>query len=465
MNRPDFGATLVRALPAADRQPPYAPEAEISVLGGMLIDPDAVSKAVEVVDESMFYREANRRVFRSMARLFQRGSIIDPVTVSEELKNTEELDSVGGMAYLAELLDAVPTAANVEYHARIVRERALLRRLIEAASQVIRDAYEVGERTVDQILDEAENRIFQVAQAHDRAGFVWIKKILYSAFEQIEKWQAAKGGITGIGSGFPDLDEKTGGFQRGDLTILAARPSMGKTSLVTGMALHAAIADQTPVALFSLEMSKDQIVQRMLCHEALVDLGALRRGRLTDDDFVRLAQAAGHLNTAPVWIDDSGSLTVLEMRAKARRLKADQPNLGLVIVDYIQLMASSGRVENRQQEVSEISRGLKMLAKEIGVPIIALSQLSRAPEQRTDHRPQLADLRESGSLEQDADLVMFLYRPERYMTDAEAEEQGMVGRSELIIAKQRNGPTGTVDLYFRMASTRFESLTRRDERH
>jgi replicative DNA helicase len=462
MNRPDFAPLGggVMTLPVPDRQPPYAPEAEISVLGGMLIDPDAVSKAIEVVDESMFYREANRRVFRSMARLFQRGAVIDPVTVSEELKKTDELESVGGMAYLAELLDSVPTAANIEYHARIVRERALLRRLIEAASQVIRDSYEVGERTVEEILDEAEQRVFQVAQSHDRTGFVWIKKILYSAFEQIEKWQQSHGGITGVATGYPDLDELTGGLQKGDLVILAARPSMGKTSLVVGMALHAAIAHQAPVALYSLEMSKDQIVQRMLCHEALVDLSALRRGRLSDDDFVRLAQAAGHLNTAPIWVDDSGSLTVLEMRAKARRLKADQPNLGLIIVDYIQLMGSNGKAENRQQEVSEISRGLKMLAKELNVPIVALSQLSRAPEQRTDHRPQLADLRESGSLEQDADLVMFLYREERYMTEAEAEEKGIVGHSELIIAKQRNGPTGSIALYFRKASTRFESMVR-----
>ena len=462
MNRPDFapGGAGVMTLPVPDRQPPYSPEAEISVLGGMLIDPDAAAKAIEVVDESMFYRESNRRVFRAMSRLFQRGAAIDPVTVSEELKKTDELESVGGMAYLAELLDSVPTAANIEYHARIVQERALLRRLIEAASQVIRDSYEVGERTVEEILDEAEQRVFQVAQSHERTGFVWIKKILYSAFEQIEKWQASQGGITGVATGFGDLDELTGGLQKGDLVILAARPSMGKTSLVVGMALHAAIAHQAPVALYSLEMSKDQIVQRMLCHEALVDLGALRRGRLSDDDFVRLAQAAGHLNTAPIWVDDSGSLTVLEMRAKARRLKADQPNLGLIIVDYIQLMGSNGKAENRQQEVSEISRGLKSLAKELNVPIVALSQLSRAPEQRTDHRPQLADLRESGAIEQDADLVMFLYREERYMTEAEAEEKGVVGHTELIIAKQRNGPTGSVPLYFRKASTRFESMAR-----
>lgn len=466
MNRPSFGASgvTVTPLPTPDRQPPYAPEAEISVLGGMLIDPDAVSKAIEVVDETMFYREANRRVFHAMARLFQRGEVIDPVTVSEELKKNDELEPVGGMGYLAELLDAVPTAANVEYHARIVRERALLRRLIEAASQVIRDSYEIGEKTVAQVLDEAEQRIFKVAQAHEREGFVWIKKILYSAFEQIEKWQAAQGGITGVPTGYPDLDEKTGGFQLGDLVILAARPSMGKTSLVTGMALHAAIASQAPVALFSLEMSKDQIVQRMLCHEGLVDLSNLRRGRLSDDDFVRLAQAAGHLNTAPIWIDDNAGLTVLEMRAKARRLKADQPDLALIILDYIQLMGSSGKVENRQQEVSEISRGLKGLAKELNVPIIALSQLSRAPEQRTDHRPQLADLRESGALEQDADLVMFLYRAERYMTDEEARNENLMGKAELIIAKQRNGPTGIVNLHFLRESTRFTQAAGPDGR-
>lgn len=454
----------VMTAPAADRHPPYAPEAEISVLGAMLIDGDAVAKAMEIVDDSMFYREANRRIYRVMARLFERGQVVDPVTLSEELKKTDELESVGGMAYLAELLDAVPTAANIEYHARIVRERALLRRLIDASTQIIRSAYDMGEKTVDQVLDEAEQRIFQVAQSHDREGFVWIKQILYPTFEEIEKLQAAKGGLTGVPTGFPDLDSLTGGLQRGDLVILAARPSMGKTSLAIGMALHAAISHQVATAVFSLEMSKEQIVQRMLCHEALVDLGKLRRGMLDDDDYVRLAQAAGHLNTAPIWIDESGSLSNLEMRAKARRLKADHRNLGLIIVDYIQLMHAAGKAENRQQEVSEISRGLKALAKELDVPIIALSQLSRAPEQRADHRPQLSDLRESGSIEQDADVVLFLYRPERYLASREeAIEQGVAGLAELIIAKQRNGPTGMVPLFFRGESTRFESRTDRPE--
>lgn len=460
-------ARAVASLPLPDRQPPYAPEAEISVLGGMLIDGDAVARALEIVDDSMFYREGNRRIYRAMARLFQRGQVIDPITISEELKKTDELDFVGGLAYLAELLDAVPTAANIEYHARIVRERALLRRLIEASSSIIRDSYEPGERTVEEILDIAEQHIFQVAQSHDRQGFVWIKKILYPTFEKIEQIQAAQGGLTGIPTGFKDLDEMTGGFQRGDLVIIAARPSMGKTSLVTGVALHAAISNQVPIALFSLEMSKEQLVQRMLCSEALVDLGRLLRGRLTDDDYVRLAQAAGHLNTAPIWIDDSGALSVLEMRAKARRLKAEQPDLGLIIVDYIQLMhgGTHGNAENRQQEVSAISRGLKGLSKELNVPILALSQLSRAPEQRADHRPQLSDLRESGSLEQDADLVMFLYRPEYYVPANEAAEKGLQGKAELIIGKQRNGPTGTVDLFFRKESTRFESFSRQEQNH
>ncbi len=456
-------AEPIPSLSATERRPPYAPEAEVSVLGGMLIDGDAVAKAIEIVDDSMFYREGNRRIFRCMARLFQRGEVIDPVTVSEELTKTDELESVGGMAYVAELLDAVPTAANLEYHARIVRERAMLRRLIDASSQIIREAYDSGERTVEEVLDGAEQRIFQVAQSHDREGFVWIKKILYPTFERIEQIQAAAGGITGVSTGFADLDEMTGGFQKGDLIILAARPSMGKTAMTLGYALHAAIARQTPVALFSLEMSKEQLVQRMLCAEAIVDLGHLLRGRLTDDDYVRLAQAAGHLNTAPIWIDDSGVLGVLEMRAKARRLKAEQPDLGMIVIDYIQLMQGSANAENRQQEVSAISRGLKGLAKELHVPIVALSQLSRAPEQRADHRPQLSDLRESGSLEQDADLVMFLYRPEYYVTPAEAQEKGLQGKAELIIGKQRNGPTGMIDLFFRRECTRFEAFSHRDE--
>jgi replicative DNA helicase len=457
MNVPEATVVPIRM---PDRQPPWAAEAEVSVLGGMLIDGDAVAKAIESIDETMFYREAHRRIYRSMARLFQRGEVVDPTTVAEDLKQTDDLEQAGGLPYLAELLDAVPTAANIDFHARIVRERALMRRLLEASTSIIQDVYEPGERTVDELLDMAEHKVFQVAQSHEREGFVWIKKILYPTFERIEQLQAAKGGVTGVGTGFPDLDGKTGGFQKSDLIIIAARPSMGKTALVISLLLHAAISEQKPVALFSLEMSKEQLVQRMLCSEALVDLGRLLRGRLTDDDYVRLAQAAGHLNTAPIWIDDSGALSVLEMRGKARRLKAEQPELGMIIVDYLQLMQGGARnAENRQQEVSEISRGLKALAKELEVPVVALSQLSRAPEQRSDHRPQLSDLRESGSIEQDADLVMFLYRPEYYLSDMEAQEKGLAGKAELIISKQRNGPTGTIELFFRKESTRFESFS------
>ena len=451
-------ASIPSAPPEYDRQPPYSLEAEISVLGGMLIDNDAVARAIEVVDDSMFYREANRRLFRSMARLFERGGVVDVITLNEELKKTNELESAGGTAYLAELLDAVPTAANIEYHARIVREKALLRRLIEAASDIIRDVYDQGERDVEDVLDHAEQRVFRVAESHDREGFVWIKEILWPTFEHIEKLQESAGGITGVATGFKDLDRMTTGLQKGDLIIVAARPSMGKTSWVLNVAQTAAIEHNTTVAMFSLEMSKEQLVQRFLCAEGRVDAQRLRQGKMSPDEYQRLAAAAGHLNTAPLWIDDSPGSTVLDMRAKARRLKSET-DLGLLIIDYMQLMSGNRRSESRVQEVSEISRGLKALARELDVPVIALSQLSRAPEQRTDRRPQLSDLRDSGSIEQDADLVMFLYRPEYYFGSVDNDGNSLEGKSELIVAKQRNGPTGLVNLYFHKAYTRFDSVT------
>ncbi len=442
-----------------DRRPPASAEAEISVLGGMLIDRDAVARAVEHVNDSMFFKEGHRRMFRAMARLFERGEAIDVITVSEELKKTGELDGAGGLEYLAQLLDAVPTAANIEYHARIVREKALLRRLIDASSQIIRDAYEQGQREVDEVLDQAESRIFQVAQSRAREGFVWIKEILWPTFEHIERLQESGTGITGVPTGYADLDRMTTGLQKGDLIIVAARPAMGKTSLVLNIAQNAAIEQSTTVAIFSLEMSKEQLVQRLLCAEGRVDAQKLRRGRLSPDEYQRLAAAAGHLNTAPLWIDDSPGATVLEMRAKARRLKSET-DLGLLIIDYMQLMSSSTRAENRVQEVSEISRGLKSLARELEVPVVALSQLSRAPEQRTDRRPQLSDLRESGSIEQDSDLVAFLYRPEYYLGPVDKDGNSIEGQTELIVAKQRNGPTGMIPLYFHKAYTRFDSVTR-----
>jgi replicative DNA helicase len=443
-----------------DRSPPFSTEAETAVLGGMLIDREAVTRAVEHLSDGMFYREGNRRLYRAMVRLFERGDVIDVITVAEELKKTEELDSAGGLDYLGRLVDAVPTAANLEYHARIVRDKALLRRLIEQSSQIIRDVYEQGERNVEEILDQAEARIFHVAESHKRQGFVWIKEILWSTFEHIERLQESDSGITGVPTGFVDLDRMTTGLQKGDLCIVAARPSMGKTALALNVAATAAITHQIPAAIFSLEMSSQQLVQRLLCAEGRIDAQKLRRGRLSQEEHQRLAAAAGHLNTAPIWIDDQPGSNVLEIRAKARRLqselRSDGKDLGMIVIDYIQLMSGSGSAENRVQEVSQISRGLKALARELEVPVVALSQLSRGPEQRTDKRPMLSDLRDSGSIEQDADVVMFLYRPEYYASAEKREE--LEGKAELIVGKQRNGPTGVVQLYFQKACTRFDSV-------
>jgi replicative DNA helicase len=440
-----------------DRQPPYAPEAEISILGGMLIDGEAVPRALEIVDDGMFYREAHRRLFRAMAALFQRGAVIDPPSLAEYLRDAGDMEAVGGVAYIAELIDAVSSAANIGYWCDIVRNRAQRRRLIEACSNGIRDAYEPDGKTNEQIVDTVGQSLSEAVSATS-GGMEWVKKILYPAFQRIEELQEAMGGITGLSTGLPALDDMTGGLQAGNLVIVAARPSMGKTAFVTGIAAHAAISEQKTVAIFSYEMSKQEVVQRLLCSEGLVDLSRLLRGRLSPDDYGRLAQAAGHLNTAPIWIEDGGSPTVLAIRSASRRLKVEQPDLGMIVVDYLQLMEGGSESENRNQEVSAITRGLKMLAKELSLPVVALSQLSRKVEERANKRPQLSDLRESGSIEQDADLVMFLYRPEYYMTAAEIINNGVAGKAELIIAKQRNGPTGDIDLYFRKECARFESL-------
>jgi len=452
------------ATPAAfsERRPPYSLEAEMSVLGGMFLDQDALVKALEVLDDSMFFREGHRRLFRAMVRLWDQREVIDTVTLAEHLKSAGDFESVGGAPYLAQLLDAVPTAANIEYHARIVRDKALLRRLIEAATSIIQSTYEAGGE-VEDLLDEAEQKIFQIARTSDRKGFVWIKELLWTAMEQIELLSQNSSAVTGVPTGFADLDEKTAGFQRGDLIIVAARPSMGKTAFTLNIAQYAAIAAHKPVAFFSLEMSKESLVQRMLTSEARVDASRVRTGRLRDDDYPRLAQAVGLLNTAPVYVDDTPAISILEMRAKARRLKSDRPDLALIVVDYLQLMQGNGRTENRQQEVSEISRGLKALAKELDVPVVALSQLSRAVESRPDKRPMMSDLRESGALEQDADLIMFLYRPEYYLGPTDKDGNSLEGRAELIIGKQRNGATGTVQLMFHKEYTRFESYSSRGE--
>jgi replicative DNA helicase len=446
--------------PYRDRRPPYSEEAEQAVLGAMLMDPTAVLRAVEQVDDTMFYREGHRRVFRAMTAIAERGGVIDPLTLGEELGRRGELEASGGKEYIGLLVDAVPTAANVEYHARIVREKALLRRLIEVSTSIVTDAFE-GHVGAAELLDEAEHKIFQVSQQRGTEGFTRIKELLWPTMERIEALQRGGKTITGVATGFTDLDELTSGFQASDLVIIASRPSMGKTSLALNCAQYAAIEHNVPVAIFSLEMSKESLVQRMLTGEARIDAQRLRKGMLRDDDFPRLARAAGILSSAPIWIDDSPAITLLEMRSKARRLRSDS-NLGMLIVDYLQLMQGPSSAESRQQEVSMISRGLKALAKELDVPVVALSQLSRAPEQRSgDHRPQLSDLRESGAIEQDADLIMFIYRQEVYDGPTDKDGNSLEGRAEVIVGKQRNGPIGIVNLFFHKSYTRFENYSPR----
>jgi replicative DNA helicase len=450
---------LVPRDPFSERRPPYSEDAEQAVLAAMLMDADAVMRAVEIVDDSMFYAERHRKLYRAMLSITERGSVVDPLTLSEELSRKGELDGAGGKDYIGFLVDAVPTAANIEYHARIVKEKALLRRLIEVSTQIVGEAFS-GTNTADELLDMAEQSIFQVAQQRTSEGFSRIKELLWPTMERIEAIHAGGQTITGISSGFNDLDEMTSGFQPADLIIVAARPSMGKTAFTLNIAQHAAIETEKKVAFFSLEMSKESLVQRMLTAEARIDAQKLRKGMLRDDDFPRLARAAGILTHAPIWIDDTAGITMLEMRSKARRLKADQ-GLDMIIVDYLQLMSGPANSESRQQEVSQISRGLKALAKELSVPVIALSQLSRAPEQRAgdSKRPQLSDLRESGAIEQDADLIMFLYRQEFYDGPVDKDGNSLEGKAEVIVGKQRNGPIGTVNLFFQKQFTRFENFT------
>jgi replicative DNA helicase len=445
----------------AGRRAPWSNEAEQAVLGAMLLDQDAALKAAELLDDSMFYKEAHRILFRAMVSLTERNDVIDPVTLREELAKRGDLDRAGGMEYLAALIDVVPTAANVEYHTRIVRDKAVLRRLVEAATEIIQDVYESKSDSAE-VLDNAEHRIFQVAQFRRSEDFSRLKELIWPTMERIESLQGSHGVVTGVASGFVDLDRLTAGFQRSDLVIIAARPSMGKTSFVLNCVQHAAIEHQVGVGVFSLEMSKEALVQRLLCSEGLVDAQRLRRGALRDDDYPKLARAAGLLGTAPIWIDDSAALTPLAMRSKARRLKAEH-DIGMIVVDYLQLMTGPSDIENRQQEISYISRSLKALAKELGVPVVALSQLSRAPEQRggEHRRPQLSDLRESGAIEQDADVVCFIYRQEFYDGTVDKDGNSIEGLAELIVGKQRNGPTGTVKLYFKKEFTRFDNYTER----
>ena len=429
----------------------------------MLMDRDAVDRVNEIVDDTMFFREGNRRIYRAMVALSERGDVIDPLTLSEELSRRSELQQSGGKDYIAFLVDAVPTSANVEYHARIVREKALRRRLIEVSTAIVSEAFESSAPAGD-LLDAAEHRIFEVNQSRGNEGFTRIKELLWPTMENIEKLQRGGESITGVPSGFKDLDDLTAGFQKSDLVIVAARPSMGKTAFVLNIAQNAALDKNVPVAFFSLEMSKESLVQRLLTSEGRVDAQRLRKGKLHDDEFVRLGRAAGMLSHAPIWIDDTPGISLLEMRSKARRLKTDN-DIGMIVVDYLQLMTGPTNQESRQQEISYISRSLKSLARELKVPVVALSQLSRAPEQRTgeNKRPQLSDLRESGAIEQDADLVMFIYRQEMYDGAVDKDGNSLEGRAEIIVGKQRNGPTGFVNLYFNKTYTRFENYSSRSQ--
>jgi replicative DNA helicase len=441
------------------RSAPWSQEAEQAVLGAMLLDQDAALRAAELVEDWMFYREAHRRLFRAMLALTEQRTVIDHITLRDELLRRGELETAGGLEYLAELVDAVPTAANIEFHSKIVKDKAILRRLIETSTSIITEAYD-GHATANDLLDSAEAKIFQISQQRGDEGFTRIKEMLWPTMERIETLQRSGKAVTGVPSGFADLDEMTSGFQASELIIVAARPSMGKTAFCLNVATQAAV-DGFGVAVFSLEMSKEALVQRMLCAEARVDSQAVRRGSLRDPDFTRLARAAGILQSCPVWIDDSPALTLLEMRSKARRLKVEN-DVRLIVVDYLQLMRSPEYSENRVQEISDISRSLKGLARELDIPVIALSQLSRASEQRGgERRPILSDLRDSGAIEQDADVVLFIHRPEMYQKE-DSEGNSLEGIAEVIVGKHRNGPTGTVSLYFHKQFTRFDNRTERE---
>jgi replicative DNA helicase len=441
----------------AERTLPHNLEAERSVLGAILLHNDAFNLAAEVIDSVDFFRDAHRRIFDKMVKLAERGDAIDLVTLKEELGRAGDLDAVGGPAYITALVDGVPRSSNIEHYARIIKEKATLRNLIFSANKILSTAYE-GEEEADVILDQAEHAIFAIADDKIRDGFVSLRDLAQTSLDTIEKLHARKELVTGVPTGFTDLDEMTSGLQPSDLIIVAARPSMGKTSLVLNMAQHVGTRTDMTVGMFSLEMSKEQLFLRMLTAEARIDAHRLRGGFLGERDWGKLSQAIGTLSEAKIFIDDTPSIGVLEMRAKCRRL-ASEHGLNMVIVDYIQLMQGRGRFENRTLEVAAISRSLKGLAKELNVPIVVLSQLSRAPESRADHRPQLSDLRESGALEQDADVVIFIYREDQYADKNAPPATDAQGVAELIIGKQRNGPTGVVKLAFIREYTRFENLS------
>jgi len=441
-----------------DKLPPQNIEAEQSILGAVMIENDALPKIIEVISREDFYKETHRKIFDAMVELFEKNEPIDLITISEELKRRNEIDAVGGESYLSTLASQVPTAANIRYHSKIVREKSLLRSLIKSASEIAGKVYEET-LDADELVDQAERIIFNISDKRIKTSFVGLKDLIKGSFETIEHLYDKKSAITGVASGFNELDELTSGFQRGDLVIVGGRPSMGKTAFSLDIARHVGVEMKEPVAIFSLEMTKEQLAMRMLCSEAMVDSNSIRKGFIKKDDWSKLTNAAGRLTEAPIFIDDSSNTTVLEMRAKARRLKMEHRGLSLVVVDYLQLMRSKGGFERREQEISEISRSLKALAKEVAVPVIALSQLNRGVEQRNDKRPTLSDLRESGAIEQDADVIIFLYREAVYSKDVSDREKG---KAEINIAKQRNGPTRTIDLTFMPQCTRFMPYSDRD---
>ena len=439
-----------------DRVPPQNVEAEQAVLGAMMIEREAISKVSEVIRPEDFYREAHRLIFNAMMELFNKNEAVDLVTVVEVLRRDEKLEGAGGIAYVSALANSVPTAAKVIYHARIVEEKALLRQLINTATHVAGMGYEANEE-VAVIMDKAEKLILEVSNRKAGQEFASIKNIIFDVFDKVSELYSSKGGITGLPTGFKDLDKLTSGLQPSDLILIAARPSMGKTAFVLNIAQNIAVKEKKAVAFFSLEMSKEQLVQRMLCAEAPIDAQRLRIGELENNDWDKLVRAADRLAAAPIFIDDTAGITVMEMRSKARRLKIEH-DLQLIIIDYLQLMqggTGSSRSENRQQEISEISRSLKALARELKVPVIALSQLSRGVESRQVKKPMLSDLRESGSLEQDADIVAFIYREDYY--EPETERKNI---TDIIVAKHRNGPVDSVQLFFHKQFTKFSDLSR-----
>ncbi len=417
-----------------------------------MLDREALGIALEQLAVDDFYRREHRLIFDVMCRLYENDQAIDGITVAEELERIGELEKVGGNDYLADLLASVATAANVLYHARIVREKSLLRKLIHTATDIAGEAYEAAEETAD-ILDKAQTRIYAIAENQHEGGFQPVKDVVPDTFRKIEEAFRNKSDVTGVRTGFSEFDRMTAGLQNSDLVILAARPSMGKTSFALNLAYNVAVKEEVPVAVFSLEMSKEQLVMRMLCSSGGFNNHEIRRGKVETKDWPKLTEACDRLSKAPIYIDDTSGISILEMKAKARRLK-QQHGIGLVIIDYMQLMSAHGKVENRQQEISYISRNLKGMAKDLDIPVIALSQLSRAVEARGDHKPMLSDLRESGSIEQDADVVMFIFREEVYKPDDETVQN----RATFVIGKQRNGPIGDFELHFHKAFTRFGNL-------